>query len=1146
MFVLVSTRRMSGLVLMVLMVLLASVLTFSVGSGPASAVLASGQQPRFERSIGGQGRPGVFAWGVQYNPISQEVLVGDYLNFKIRRYDKQGNALGDFYRSDPMGQPYSIAVDPNDGAIYVAELKDNPLTAAIVKYDRFGNFLYVANASLTSSTGNRFRAFYPVWLTVEEDTGDVWVLDSHYQNLSTTSLNEENPPRLLQLHFNDATQTVDELGAWPVTPPGTSTTNQARLYGIDITDDNIIYMTDAWNRRAYTYGRDGTYLSTFATTQTGGDNRSITVNEELDRVYIVDAEHSDVDMFRRDGSYVGSFGSEGNGPGQFAGGGRQIAIDDEDNLWVGDFGGFEVEKYTSTGTPILRAPIPARKPPVGYLAQPRDVAVDDATGEVWVADSWGQRFQHFSATGASLGAFGQRGPGGPFDMNYPRHIAVQPATATTPKRLWVVNERGHHLQVYNYPTTPTGTPTYVRQVGQIGSDDTDNGHFRWPGDVEFYTRPSGQQIAIITDRMALSVKVIDATTFAEIDMTPADPNPDSNFIPVTGSGTAVDPATGNIWIGNGTRIRVYDQAGTLMATYGASGTGLGQFQDIADLSFCNGQMFVVDEQQAKVSAVNLDGTFVARWGQTFGQNPYDFKGPVGIDCDAQGRLYVADSGNDRIQVFNTNTTRIFEALAPAVPVVNAPAQSSVQPLGSVTMTGTATDNVSVGNVEISVQNADTGLWWDSSDASWEAVKTSSLASYTATTAPATSVSWRFVFPGVARDGRYLAEVRTRDHNGNVSQPVVRSFAMTGATPPPLPPPTTADIVRPDGRLQFPAPPPQLAASLPLGLVRFTGDASDNVGVTSVRVALKNNANGRWWTGSGTTGFSTTYTTWETTLAAPGATSTGWTWDWTPRAAGAYTLTVEARDAGGNVDSSRPNVVFNVTTEAPDTIAPDTEITAPAEGTSLPTGSLTMTGAATDDKQVTAVRLTITNGSGQYWTGSSWSSTATAVNATVSGSGTPSVTWSYPFTGGAAGSYTVVAAAVDASNNTDATPATRSFTMAGSADTTAPSPSVTSPAAINATAPLPSVTIGGNVTDNTGTTAVLISIQDTVSKQWWTGSGWGAFSAIPTPLASPGAASTTWSYEFTPTGGGRYGFQVTATDGAGNTSPKTAWRTVTLQ
>ncbi|MET0524343.1 MAG: Ig-like domain-containing protein, partial [Nocardioides sp.] len=1111
----------------------------------ADAALTTNQQPRFERSIGGAGRPGVFAWGVQYNPVTQEVLVGDYLNFKIRRYDKQGNALGDFYRDDHVGQPYSIAVDPNDGAIYVAELKDNPISASIAKYDKFGNFLYDADASLFSGSGNRFQAFYPVWMTVEEDTGDVWVLDSHYQNIGAGGLSEENPPRMVHLHFNDGDQTVTELPSWAITPPGTDGDAKARIYGIDITDNDKIYMTDAYNRRAYIYNRDGTYESTFAQTQTGGDNRSVVVNEATDRVYIVDAEHSDIDMFRMDGSYLSSFGSEGNGPGQFSGGGRQIDIDDDGNLWVGDFGGFETEKYSPTGTPLLRAPLPSRRPPVGMLAQPRDVAIDDSNGDVWVADAWAQRFQRFSSTGASLGAWGERGPGGAFNMNYPRHIAIQPATSTTPKRIWVVQERGHHIQVYNAPTTATGSPTYVRQIGQIGSDDTDNGHFRWPGDVEFYTRPGGQQVAIISDRMASSVKVLDARTFQEIDMNPST-SPDENFIPVTSNGTAVDPATGNIWIGNGTRIRVYNQTGTLVATYGASGTALGQFQDIADLSYCNGQMYIADEKTGKVTVANLDGTFTTRWGQTYGQGPYDFRGPAGIDCDAQGRIYVTDSGNDRIQVYNTNNTRTFEAVLPSTPAVTAPAQSAVLPLNSVTMTGTAADNTAVGNVEVSVQNYTTGLWWNSANASWESAKTYSLASYTANTAPATTVNWRFVFPGVSPQGRYLAEVRTIDHNGNASQPVVRSFAMTGATAPPVPPPPTVDNVRPDATLGFPAPPPAAAANLPLGLVHFTGNATDNVGVSGIKIALKRNSDGRWWTGTGSSGFGTTYTAWDATLATPGGTATGWSWDWTPRAAGAYTITVEARDAAGNVDSSKPNVVFNVTTDAPDTVAPETTITAPSEGATLPTGNVTMAGAASDDKQVSGVRLAITNGSGQYWNGSAWSATAGTVNASVSGAGTPSATWSYVLSGAPAGSYNVSATAVDASNNLDASSATRAFSLAGAPDTTAPNPSVTSPSQVNATVAMPSVDIGGNVTDNTGTTAVRIGIQDTVSKLWWTGSGWGAFTNVPTVLAVPGSASTTWSYTFAPPASGKYGYQVTAVDAAGNVSAKTAWRTVTMQ
>ena len=37
--------------------------------GSTSAAAAATFPPRFERTIGGAGRPGVFAWGVQYNPV---------------------------------------------------------------------------------------------------------------------------------------------------------------------------------------------------------------------------------------------------------------------------------------------------------------------------------------------------------------------------------------------------------------------------------------------------------------------------------------------------------------------------------------------------------------------------------------------------------------------------------------------------------------------------------------------------------------------------------------------------------------------------------------------------------------------------------------------------------------------------------------------------------------------------------------------------------------------------------------------------------------------------------------------------------------------------------------------------------------------
>src|SRR5258708_2069609 len=119
-----------------------------------------------------------------------------------------------------------------------------------------------------------------------------------------------------------------------------------------------------------------------------------------------------------------------------------------------------------------------------------------------------------------------------------------------------------------------------------------------------------------------------------------------------------------------------------------------------------------------------------------GPNIYDFKGPAGIDADAAGRLYVADSATDRIQVFDPSQGRVAESVNPAVPVVQqpSPAAANLTTLGPVTLSGTATDDTAVGNVELSVQDSITGLWWNASNQSWEAAQTSAIAGYSGTSA----------------------------------------------------------------------------------------------------------------------------------------------------------------------------------------------------------------------------------------------------------------------------------------------------------------------------------------------------------------------------------------------------------------------------
>ncbi|HEY3238891.1 MAG TPA: hypothetical protein VGL92_04950 [Acidimicrobiia bacterium] len=92
-------------------------------------------------------------------------------------------------------------------------------------------------------------------------------------------------------------------------------------------------------------------------------------------------------------------------------------------------------------------------------------------------------------------------------------------------------------------------------------------------------------------------------------------------------------------------------------------------------------------------------------------------------------------------------------------------------------------------------------------------------------------------------------------------------------------------------------------------VTITGSASDNVGVTRVRVAIKNQTTGRWLRADGTWGD---FQSQAASLNSPGARSTSWTFSWVPPATGGYGIHAVAWDAAGNDDASPAWRTFTVT------------------------------------------------------------------------------------------------------------------------------------------------------------------------------------------------------------------------------------------
>lgn len=314
----------------------------------------------------------------------------------------------------------------------------------------------------------------------------------------------------------------------------------------------------------------------------------------------------------------------------------------------------------------------------------------------------------------------------------------------------------------------------------------------------------------------------------------------------------------------------------------------------------------------------------------------------------------------------------------------------------------------------------------------------------------------------------------------------------------------------------------------------------------MRVAIKNKTNGLWWTGTGWGAF--TYL--SAALADPGATATAWTLEWTPPTDGEYALLVEARDAAANPDPSKPWISFSVYPGGTDAVEPDTTIAVPDKGGAYPDGPLAISGQATDDATgVAAVGVAIKDTqTGLWWTGSDWGS-FTFNDAVVDAPGAAASDWTFDWAPPGPGSFGVLARATDVAGNIDSTKPWHGFTIyAGGADIDAPDATVTVPVK-SATYPLAPLTMNGSATDpagGSGIATVDIAIKNVDTGQWWTGSGWGAFSFLPASVDAPGADSTDWTFDWTPSAAGSYGIVVRATDGQGNIDPTKPWVGFTIE
>ncbi|HMA35352.1 MAG TPA: DUF2298 domain-containing protein [Chloroflexia bacterium] len=147
------------------------------------------------------------------------------------------------------------------------------------------------------------------------------------------------------------------------------------------------------------------------------------------------------------------------------------------------------------------------------------------------------------------------------------------------------------------------------------------------------------------------------------------------------------------------RIQKFDKTGTFLTLFGSKGTGDGQFATINESSVGTGpggvavdgagNVYVADTWNHRIQKFDKDGKFLLAWGgfvnlsDAAGAVEPDrdrkFYGPRGLAIGPDGFLYVTDTGNKRVLIFDANGTYQRQISSGASPTRVAPQYPFSQP-----------------------------------------------------------------------------------------------------------------------------------------------------------------------------------------------------------------------------------------------------------------------------------------------------------------------------------------------------------------------------------------------------------------------------------------------------------------------------------
>jgi uncharacterized protein (TIGR03663 family) len=186
---------------------------------------------------------------------------------------------------------------------------------------------------------------------------------------------------------------------------------------------------------------------------------------------------------------------------------------------------------------------------------------------------------------------------------------------------------------------------------------------------------------------------------------------------------AVGP-NGNLYIADtgNSRIVELDPQGNPVKTWGAKSTdaqhpATGTFNEPWGIAVDKqGSVYVADTWNHRIQVFDANGSFLRAFGQPgqTSQGPAYFWGPRGVAVDGQGWVYVTDTGNKRVEVFDATGKSLFGFATDGQAKLDEPVGIAVGPDGRIYVADTWYMRVAIFTADGQFQSAWPVQGWNSS------------------------------------------------------------------------------------------------------------------------------------------------------------------------------------------------------------------------------------------------------------------------------------------------------------------------------------------------------------------------------------------------------------------------------------------------